>query len=122
MDIDITIETHLNAFIKTFIHPSKRERWQFLFDKNNKKTRQHSAMIWNHLDHELMVRDDEFKTLPSMDIIGVFYHIGDEKRIANLQDLLKEPMYGDRIFSIEAGKLTLFLFHENENYILRKST
>lgn len=117
---EIDIDIHLNSFIKAFVLPSKQERWQFLFDKNNKKTRQHSAMIWNHLDHELMVRDDEFKTLLSLDVMGVFYQIGDEKRIANLQDLLKEPMYGDRIFSIEAGKLALFLFHENENYILTK--
>jgi len=118
----IDIEEHIEKFVDSFVLKQRRERWHFLFKKNDTKTYHSSYKLLKDLSPEYRVRDDQLKTIDNIEVQGVIYDIGREKpRIDNLKQVLKEHTYFDAIFSIIPGKLAIFFFHEGEIFVLRKS-
>ena len=118
----IIIEEHIEKLVDSFVLKNRRERWHFLFKRNDIKTYHNSHKLFNDLSPDYRKRDDELKTIVNLDVQGFIYDIGREKpRIGNLKQMLKEYTCFDAIFSIIPGKLAIFFFHEGEIFVLRKS-
>lgn len=121
MNIDEYIDKHIEAFVKSFVIWHKQDRWRMLLAKNNQKTLRQSHKLLGHLDPNFMTKDDELSSLDTMDVYCVFYNVGrDEPYKAHLQTIVQADIWGDCIFSIDAGKKAIFMFHHGENFILEK--
>jgi len=116
------IKNHLDSFIDSFVEKDRRDRWHFLFQKNDEKTKHNSYKLLNDLDRRFCKRNDDLESLNTLTVEGVFYDIGsDDPTVSVLSEILKEQNYFDAVFSINAGKLAVFLFHEGHKYVLKKS-
>ncbi len=113
---------HIVKFVESFVQNERKNRWLYLLEKDTEKLRMNSSKILKDLDAKFVVRDDDLKGIPSHKIKGVFYNIGDqEAKEVSLEEIVCGKHYFfDAIFSIEAGKKAIFLFHERENYVLNR--
>jgi lipoprotein NlpI len=114
-----TPRDHILAFFDAFLQDSRRERWIYLFENDQEKLRRNSSKLLHDLNSECLVEDKHLRAILNHDVQGVFYDIGrKEASWQNLEQVLERQPHFDAIFSIEPGKLAVFLFHEGQRYVL----
>jgi len=113
------IQHHLDLFATSFVEKARVERWNLILTKHKPKNYKHSAKLYDHLDRTCCVRNDDLNYVAKDDVLGVYYDFLEEAELITFAEAKKRGMGRDAIFSIFAGKLAVYFFHECENYVLK---
>jgi hypothetical protein len=115
MDVD----QHLAAFVDAFVSPGRRERLKYVFAHRGKNARSEGTALLSHLDERFCKRVDGAFGL-DLSTEGVFYNFRQEPRPATLKDAIAAAGGDDVLFSIIAGKLAVYLSHEDMSWLCRR--
>lgn len=124
--LDEKIATHLYDFAKSFIEKDWIERWlHFLLEKpekafmelvkferhRNKKT---TSYFQNNTEIEKLLGKDFEK------VKGIYFDGFDKAEELSLFEAFENGRSKDALFSIQAGQLAIFFFHEGEIFLCKK--
>ena len=120
MSSELDIEHHLEAFAKSFVLDSRKEKWVDLLRERPDTLFMQASKLFNYLDHNFIEQNDLLENVASNDTIGVFYDFQTEPRILSFDEAKKEKSESDAIFSIDPGALVIYFYHEDWNFVCRK--
>jgi hypothetical protein len=119
------VNEHLEMFVKSFFLSEYQHRWQhFLFEKPEKASRElvkfyhHYNSAYCKLVKSSVVFFEGFVKTHGK-LTGIYFD-GDELPQTVKVSEVEEMMRTDAVFSIEKGKLALFLTHEYEVFLCEK--
>ena len=107
---------HLEEFARSFVLKIRRDRWFSKLRKHDIRNLAKSSSLHEHLDlenAEIICVDDASDIFPG-DTQGVFYDFFDEPSNISYREALVESVGTDAIFSVNAGKLAVYFFHEGD--------
>lgn len=117
---------HLSAFAKSFIEKEWIERWlHFLLEKPEKAFME-LAKFERHRNQRTtncFQSKSELEELFGKDfekVKGIYFDGFEQAKELSLFDAFENGRSKDAFFSIQAGKLAIFFFHEGEIFICRK--
>ncbi len=116
----LDINEHLVSFAESFIVKSKIERWTDLLSRRPKKIFAKSSDIYKHLDMNYVVQNDALQNFVDEDTVGVYYDFINEPSIISFKEAITSGTYHNAIFSIKAGKLAIYFFHEGWNFVCKR--
>jgi hypothetical protein len=110
---------HLSAFARSFIVPKYRERWHHILVERPKKAWFELIKFPSHRDERYCIpvkSASEFLRGRTKEQTGIYFDGYDEPfRLTIMEaDLVGSRLGQDAIFSIDAGQLAVFFFHESE--------
>lgn len=120
------ISRHLSEFAKSFVEKDWIERWlHFLIEKpekafmelvkferhRNKKT---TSYFENNFELEKLLGKDFEK------VKGIYFDGFDKAEELSLFEAFESGQGKDALFSIQAGRLAIFFFHEGEIFLCNK--
>ena len=111
---DESYQEHMAAFVNSFVLKSRRERWLYQLSKRPKRIYSDSHKLYGDLDRTKcsLVKDES--SLSKLRGEGIYYAFFDEPKVLSVQDALLVGPRNDAIFSLSAGKVAIFFFHEDE--------
>src|SRR4051812_24102253 len=110
----INIEHHLMSFVEAFVIGPKKDRWKLLLAKRGKNTFRDSHKLQAALDVRYCARTQETDH-PTAATMGVFFDFHIEPVViteAEANQRCGYPHSRDAVFSIVAGQLAYYFFHE----------
>src|SRR5262245_59143414 len=111
--MDASAREHILAFLNAFVITNRRERWRHLYEKNPRKFNAAGGELLDDLDPELAILDLHLNFVKDREALGVLYEFRSGKAVVvKLSEVLAKQPHFDAIFSIEPGKLAVFMFHE----------
>jgi hypothetical protein len=114
---DAVYQQHMAAFVHSFVVKSRRDRWLYQLSKRPARVYASSHKIYDDLDRARcsLVKDEG--SLGNLRGDGIYYEFRDEPKVLSVQDALAIGSGHDAIFSLVAGKVAVFFFHEDEIWL-----
>lgn len=112
-------DEHLRKFARAFLIPDRRERWADFLVRRPKQIFAKSHTLHGALNRHYCKLISGIPDIPS-DTKGVFYDFFDPPTIRTLDYAIDQSKGSDALFSIHAGKLAYFFFHEDEIWQCRR--
>ena len=114
-------QKHMELFAKVFVEKNRRDRWVGILTKHKNKNFSLSSKLFDHLNRNLCSRNDELEGVTANSTKGVFYNFYDEPIEITFEEAKEIGNGIDAVFSIKAGSLAVYFFHEMENYVCKKT-
>ncbi|HEY9050476.1 MAG TPA: hypothetical protein VIQ03_02960 [Gammaproteobacteria bacterium] len=114
------IQQHLKSFAEAFVLDSRKQKWLHLLSERPDNILSQSSKLFNYLDHNFIVQNDSLTNVASHDELGVYYDFKSEPEIISFKAALERSKSNDSIFSMQPGKLVIYLFHDGWNFVCRK--
>ena len=107
---------HATGFAAAFVAPLKRGRWLDLLSRRPRRISRDSHKMHSDLDRR-SCRCVGGSVPAEIQAAGVFYDFFDAPRLVPADLVSSAAGGGDAIFSLVAGKLALYVFHEGEIWL-----
>ncbi|MGL4423354.1 MAG: hypothetical protein ACRCZF_22035 [Gemmataceae bacterium] len=108
---------HVAAFVQAFIIPAKRGRWAELLLNRPRRINEYSHKMHSDLDRRVCRRLADNEWPMRLRGTGAFYGFSDEPRLVPAGQVLVAAGGGDAMYSLIAGELALYFFHEGECWL-----
>ncbi|PHS18754.1 MAG: hypothetical protein COA78_01855 [Blastopirellula sp.] len=116
-----TYRDHMTAFVHSFVQSHRQERWLHLLVNRPKQLLKNSSKLYQHLDKQYCTELPYLADI-SESTTGVFidFHESSEPVSITTARAIELGMDHDAVFSIAAGKLAVYFFHEGTVMLCQK--
>lgn len=113
------VEEHLAAFVKAFVIPAKRDRWQELLARRGKNTFRDSSKLMAALDARYCERVDGEWAIDAARPC-VYYDFHSEPTVVTFGEAVASGSNRDAVASLEPGRLAVHFSHEGWSWLCRR--
>jgi hypothetical protein len=114
------IQQHMKSFAEAFVLDARKEKWLDLLCERPDSIFKQSSKLFNYLDHNYIEQNDSLENIVSHDEVGVFYDFKYEPKFISFKKAIEEGKGHDALFSIYPGKLAVYFFHEDWNFVCKR--
>lgn len=124
--MELDTNSHLEGFANTFINKDYIDRWKHILIAKPSKAKKELVKFERQLNNSRCTLIEN----PSQDLVqyigaktnGLYFDGFENPHVKNLGEAIDEATFNcrDALFSIEAGELAVFIFHEGWSWLCKK--
>jgi len=99
---------------------ARKDKWLALFSERPDTIFTLSSKLFNYLDHNFIEQNNSLENVTPEDETGLYYDFKSEPDFISFANARKRAQTNDAIFSITPGKLVVYFFKDDWNFVCRK--